>query len=81
MALGVDDKNIVGPLVFAFLVQVWRGLKEARFPPPRAFLGLAVATVMIVGLAQFAPDVAQGFAWLLLIAVLFGAFGGEVQGA
>jgi len=72
----MNDPKIVGPLVVAFLVQSWRGLKQGKIPPPRSFLGLIVVSIMLVGLAQFAPDVASGFAILTLIAVLFGAFGG-----
>jgi len=69
---------MVGALVGAFGVQAWRGLSRGEIPPPRSFLGLVVVTVMLGVGSSFSPELASGFAILVFLAVLLGAFDSPV---
>lgn len=61
---------IVGALATAFVVQAWRGFRKGQIPPARSFVGLIVATVILAGVSTFSPEIASGFAILVLVAVL-----------
>lgn len=64
------QKLVVGALATAFVVQAWRGFRKGQIPPARSFVGLIVATVILAGVSTFSPEVASGFAILVLVAVL-----------
>lgn len=69
---------LVGSLAASFAISAWRGWRErGKLPPPRAFTGLAVATVFLVLLAQFSEDLAAALAVLVLVAVALGQLGGR----
>jgi len=67
-----DRGVIIGALATAYMVQAWRGFQAGEIPPARSFVGLIVATMILAGLGTFAPDLAAGFAVLVLLAVLLG---------
>jgi hypothetical protein len=67
----VSDRGIVvGALGTAFVVQSWRSLRRGDIPPARSYIGLVVAAVILAGVGTFSPDLAKGFAILVLVAVL-----------
>lgn len=69
--MALSDRNVViGSLGTAFVVQAWRGFRKGEIPPARSFVGLIVATVILAGVSTFSPEIASGFAILVLLAVL-----------